>query len=228
MGNDEARKIRAQGKLRPPSGDLNEFVFPKGFSADVTRAESVVKSQALIEGWNVIQSQYPVALVATLPTRLGNVLRRHELIAGAAVHLSILEWATHIGMVAHPDHNKYVNDQRTQMDLAIRMTWCSAGAAVISFALLWPYGYAVLLTLVPLVVAWLSYRGSVVAADSYGRAMRAWVDLNRMPLYDRLGLAPISNTHDERSQNDRLEDLALGHDDFQADLRQPTDRGPAQ
>jgi hypothetical protein len=218
QGRGQATKILARDEMRPPSGDLNEFVSPKGMAASSSRAEAVVRSQAFLEAWQVVESRYPRELSAVLPTRLGNVLRRHELLAGAAVHLPIIDWATHIGMVADPSHTKYVNDQRTQMDLAVRMTWSGLIGALLSFGLLWPYGYAVGLTLLPLAVAWLSYRGAVISADGYGRAMRAWVDLNRIALYERLGLAPVDTSDDEREQNDRLEDLSLGQDDFRVRL----------
>jgi hypothetical protein len=145
-----------------------------------------------------------------MPTALGNSLRRHELLAGAAVGLPVLSWATHIGLVADPTHSRYLNDQRIQMDLAVRMSASSVIAALLSFAVLWNDGWWALTTLMPYTVAWLSYKGAVVSADSYGAGLRAWVDLNRFKLYDALGLEPANSIEAEKTRNQKLQGLLRG------------------
>jgi hypothetical protein len=224
-----ASRSRKEGRLqlrrlpKPVSGDTNEYLSPAEIAADPDAAATVVWAQAHLDAWEIVNSQYPDERTATLPTRLGNVLRRHELVSGSAVHLPILDWATHIGMVANPTHTAYVNDQRTQLDLAVRMAASTFFAAAITFLLLWPYGWPSLLSLIPYVAAFFSYRGAVVCADGYGRALRAWVDLNRLRLYAELGLANVATTDEEREQNDALVDLILGQDTFQMRLRQSGD-----
>jgi hypothetical protein len=231
---ERASRLGDEGERRlgqvpnPPSGSINEYLSPAGLVRDPDVAEAIVLAQAQLDACAVINGRYPEERAATLPTQLGNVLRRHELLAGAAVHLPILDWATHIGMVASPAHTKYVNDQRTQLDLAVRTAASAFLAAIITFVLLWPYGEPVLLTVAPLGAAYLSYRGAVVCAEGYGRALRAWVDLNRVRLYSELGLSPVTTAEEEREQNDRLEDLALGQDSFQATLSQGSGAAPAQ
>ena len=44
-------------------------------------------------------NKYPNEPIHVMPTALGNTLRRHEMLAGAAVGLPVLSWATHIGLV---------------------------------------------------------------------------------------------------------------------------------
>jgi hypothetical protein len=68
----------------------------------------------------------------------------------------------------------------------------------------------VFLTLIPYFVTWISYRGAIVSADSYGLALRAWVDLNRFRLYKELGLPRLTTTAAERQQNIALDDLRIG------------------
>ena len=177
-------------------------------------AEQLLKQRVLMDEAAWIEAQYPDDPEHLLPTRLGNRLRRHELRAGRAIHLPVGTWATHIGMVAKTEHTGYVGDQRMAMDLAVRTAWSMAGAAIVTFAALWNTGWAALLTLVPLVAAYLSYGGAVVASGSYGVALQAWVDLSRFRLYDELHLEHPANSEDERATNKVLGDLFDGEDEF--------------
>ena len=100
----------------------------------------------------------------------------------------------------------YVNDQRSNLDLAVRMIVVSAIAFIISLALLWRYGLWLLVAIVPYVAAFLSYRGAVVAAGAYGRAFSAIIALNRFALYERLHLPLPKDISEERENN-----VALGN-----------------
>jgi len=186
-----------------------------------------LRAQADLDLLAAAENEYPVELTDVLPTRLGNRLRRYERLAGQAVHLPVLTWATHIGMVAKPEHSDYVNDQRTQLDLAVRMTALMAAATVLSFGALWESGWSLLLCLVPYTAAYVSYRGSVVAADGYGRALQGWVDLNRFRLYDELGVPRPVSSQNERNQNDALEDLVLGEDSLDVELIRQEQQSPS-
>lgn len=177
-----------------------------------------LRAQADLDAWVAREYEYPSELAEVLPTRLGNRLRRYERVAGQAVHLPVLSWATHIAMVAKREHTEYVNDQRTQLDLAVRMSVLMGVASVLTFGLLWRGGLLVLSCLVPYAAAYASYRGSVAAADSYGRALQSWVDLNRIRLYDELGLPRPASTEAEREQNDKLNELVLGEDSLKVPL----------
>jgi hypothetical protein len=154
--------------------------------------------------------KYPNEPIHVMPTALGNTLRRHEMLAGAAVGLPVLSWATHIGLVADPAHNRYINDRRTEMDLAVRMSFSSVIAAVVTFALLWNDGWWATATLIPYMFAWLSYKGAISSADAYGAALCAWVDLNRIRLYQALALVPAPTITDEKERNGKLQGLLAG------------------
>jgi hypothetical protein len=214
-----AAEARRDSLPTPDSGDLNQFLAPKRLAENVSAAREVVNTQTDLDAWVVAETSYPTDLKAILPTMLGNTLRKHELAAGAAVHLPIFKWATHIGMVADPAHTSYINDQRTQLDLAARVTASAYLASALTFAALWPTGWPVVVALIPYAAGILAYRGAVIAADSYGAALCAWVDLNRSRLYEQLGLPAPADTDAEREQNDALEDLRLGHDSYAARLR---------
>lgn len=179
--------------------DLVQIDWPTELSAGQLGpilAATVVQARA-----TAALGMYPQLYANTMPTRLGNVLRRYEAMAGAAVGLDLIKWANHIGMVAEPGHTAYVQDQRNGMDLAVRMTATCLAMFVLTFLLLWPHGLWLLVALGPLAGAWLSYRGAVVAADGYGRALTAWLHLNRFRLYDALRLAPVADSVQEAEQN---------------------------
>jgi hypothetical protein len=157
---------------------------------------------------------YPELHENVMPTRLGNVLRGYEVAAGGAVGLDLITWANHIGMVAEPTQTAYVQDQRNGMDLAVRMTVTCLGMFGLTIIMFWPHGLWLLVALLPLAGGWLSYRGAVVAADSYGRALTAWLHLNRFRLYEALGLPPIATSQQERTQNKGLVDLVRGQPEY--------------
>lgn len=171
---------------------------------------------------NAVLARYPSRLEHVLPTRLGNTLRGYETLAGKAVGLDLLKWASHIGMVAEPADTAYVQDQRSQMDLAVRMTAVGILCSALTCGLLWPHGSWLTLALVPLTAAWLSYRGALSAADSYGQALVAWLDLNRFRLYERLGLPRPKDSDDERVQAKHLRVMLAGSQRYKQPYR-PTD-----
>jgi hypothetical protein len=159
-----------------------------------------------------VRLRYPQRPEHLMATRLGNVLRRHEMRAGAPYGLQILRTATMLGLVADQGHVNYLNDRRSELDLAVRMCAVALVAAVVTFLLMWPHGFWLLLTLVPYTIAWLSYRGAVVSAGHYGQALEALVHLNRFALYRALQLKRPSNPVQESEQNEDLDTLLEGHD----------------
>jgi hypothetical protein len=61
-------------------------------------------------------------------------------------------------------------------------------------------------------LAYLSYRGAVVVAGSYGTAVAVVIELNRFRLYERLRLPMPADTDEERRQNALLM-RAFRHDE---------------
>jgi len=147
-----------------------------------------------------------------MPTRLGNVLRRTESQAGSQYGLNALVAVPHILMVAPADHVEYVNDQRSQLDLAVRITFMSALASATAILFLWHCRFWVFIAIIPYALAYLSYRGSVVAAGHYGSALDTLINLDRFALYQQLHLELPGGTTEERKANKKLARL-FNYDD---------------
>ena len=156
------------------------------------------------EAKRVRDTAFPPLLDQVMPTRLGNMLRRAEIQAGSQYGMNALQSIPHLLMIAPEKHVSYVNDQRTLLDLAVRMTFLSAAATGTAVLFLWPYGLWVLVALFPYVITYLSYRGAVVAARHYGAAFSLLINLNRFRLYEELHLQLPATTEDERDLNEDL------------------------
>jgi len=99
---------------------------------------------------------------------------------------------------------EYLDDQRSQLDLAVRMTIVSMIATVLTSIFMARHGLWLLVTLLPYASCYVSYRGAVVAASEYGRALGVVLTLNRFALYERLQLERPLSTDAERVQNEKL------------------------
>ena len=163
------------------------------------------------EASRVRKSYFPATLNNVMPTRLGNVLRRAESLAGSQYAMNALQIAPLLLLIAPTGHVDYVNDQRTQLDLAVRMTFVSVVACGTAVLFLWPHGSWLLVAVIPYALAYLSYRGSVVAGRHYGDALDALINLDRFALYEQLHLKLPAATAMERDANKKLAKL-LGHD----------------
>lgn len=159
------------------------------------------------EAKRVRDTAFPPLLDQIMPTRLGNILRRAEIQAGSQYGMDALKSVPHLLMIAPEKHASYVNDQRTLLDLAVRMTFLSAAATGTAVLFLWPYGLWVLVALFPYAITYLSYRGAVVAARHYGSALSLLINLNRFRLYEELHLQLPATTDDERDLNASMAQL---------------------
>jgi hypothetical protein len=65
-------------------------------------------------------------------------------------------------------------------------------------------GAWVLIALIPYVLAYFSYRGSVIAAGHYGSALETLINLNRFALYEQLHVQLPASTEKEREANEKL------------------------
>jgi hypothetical protein len=154
-----------------------------------------------------VRDMFPADLNEVMPTRLGNVLRRAESLAGSQYGIDALQAVPLLLLVAPANQVDYVNDQRSQLDLAVRMTFISAMAAVTAVIFLWPDGVWVLIALVPYALAYFSYRGAVVAAGHYGSALETLINLNRFTLYQQFHVKLPASTEKEKEMNGTLADL---------------------
>ena len=157
--------------------------------------------------------RYPEKLDHAMPTRLGNMLRRYEILAGAPYELDAPTVLPCLALVAPPGHVEYLNDQRSALDLAVRTSMTSVIACLVTVVFLWPSGLWLLVALIPYSIAYAAYRGSVVAAESYGITMSAVIALNRFALYDYMHILQPSTIARERAMNKTLMALLRDYND---------------
>jgi len=154
---DRHERREANGTLRPD----------QEMSSAVRAAEADRQAQG-----------YPENLDEVLPTRLGNVLRRHESLAGAPYKLAAIPAIPRLAMVAQAPENNYLENQRTQLELAIRISALAAVAAVVTSVFMFRHGLWLLLVSAPYGVTFMAYRGAVALAAEYGLAFTVLLDLN--------------------------------------------------
>jgi hypothetical protein len=151
-----------------------------------------------------LRASYPPDRARILPTRLGNVLRRYEMTAGAPYGLDIIQALPRLAMVAQPAEVDYLQDQRMQLELAVRTCLLALLASVVTVAFMVRHPPWLLVALIPYVVSYAAYRGAVTVAHEYGAAMSVVAELNRFSLYDRLQLPRPVTLEDEVRQNTDL------------------------
>jgi hypothetical protein len=156
-----------------------------------------------------------------MPTRLGNVLRHYEMSCGAPFGLPAVYVVPQLALVAQEKDLAYLNDQRSALDLAVRLSVTSLMATAMAIAFLWNDGLWLLVALLPYGAAYLLYRGSVVTAHEYGTAMAALIALNRFALYERLGLPRPTDTKQEREANKNLMKLYTFDPELRLDFAAP-------
>lgn len=151
-----------------------------------------------------LRERFPVDMPRLMPTRLGNVLRRFEDQAGAAYELPAVTVIPHLALVAPPEHVAYLEEQRIQLDAAIRLALVALVAAAFSFVFLWSDGLWLLVALGCYGFAYAAYRGTVVTAREYGVALTVIMDLNRFALYERLHVPLPADLDAEKVANRRI------------------------
>jgi hypothetical protein len=158
---------------------------------------------------------YPADLEMIMPTLLGNVLRRYEIEVGRAYGLDCLTVLPRIMQRADQRDIDYVQNQRTQLDLAVRTAALSMAACLLTLVFMLNHLW-LLLTFIPLGLAWAAYRGAVRVAHEYGMALAVLVEYNRFTLYEQMHMQLPNGLEAERELNGHLIPL-LGLD--------PEDRG---
>lgn len=143
-------------------------------------------------------AEFPEDSARVMPTKLGNVLRRHEDLAGRAQGLPGVDVVPPLTLVANPDHNAYLNETAEQLDAAVSVCVVMALATVVLASATLTDGWWLLTALVPYAVCLVAYRGAVSVAHSYGTAMRRLVDLDRFALYEALRLPLPADSEAEK------------------------------
>ncbi|MDQ6945270.1 MAG: hypothetical protein M3256_03130 [Actinomycetota bacterium] len=156
------------------------------------------------------RERYPERASRVLPTALGNALRREEDRIGAQYGLDALTVAGHLAVLLPPDQADYLDDSRQQLDTAVRLCAAALLAFVATVGWLIVAGSSLLLALVPLCFAFVSYQSAVAAAQEYMYVFGVMVDLNRFALYKAMHLSAPENGQREVVQNEQLMQLLSG------------------
>lgn len=166
---------------------------------DTEEADSGVVRQ-LIERQQVdiALMRLPVQAQRMMPTRLGNVLRRHEDLVGEPYGLPGVSVIPPLTLVAREESKQYLSESAEQVDAATSVCAVTAAATAVVVAATLTDGWWLLLALVPYGMSYLAYRGAVSAAAGYGLAMRHIVDLDRFALYRELHLPQPAHLGEER------------------------------
>ena len=141
---------------------------------------------------------------ATLPTRLGNVLRAAEHRAGSRYGLEATVAWPRLYPLLGDKLTGVLDDLRDQLDLAARFCVAFALATVLSVCFLADYGWWLAVAAVTFLGALLCYRAAVSAAAAYGEAIEAAFDLHRFELLKALHLPLPADLARERVANQRL------------------------
>jgi hypothetical protein len=168
------------------------------------RGDSYVRAIVEEQEYRRALGSYPEKRDRIMPTRLGNILRRYEDVAGAQYGLDAITTAPHLALVGRPEHVVYLDDAREQLDLAVRLCILSLMATLLAFTFLVTDGFWLLIAAVTYGLAYVSYRGSLVAAHEYGTALATIIDLDRFRLYSELRVPMPADTEDERTVNQTL------------------------
>lgn len=200
---DRLEGLRAEaGRIEEQISELKER---RRWATDTAKSRILLDLYAVQQEIDRVTAMVPASNPgAVMPTRLGNVLRYYEWNVGKAYGVNTVTTVPFLSRTAAAGDMDYVNDQRSQLDLAARMVIVSFIATGLGAVFLARHGLWLLVALVPYTAAYIAYRGAVVAAGEYGRALGVLVTLNRFELYDRLRLEPLADTNEERRRNVEL------------------------
>lgn len=187
---DEARRIAES----LPKGRRQDRAWRAHAALVHERVSHLVDYQ---EAWR-FNTRYPVDVRDVMPTALGNMLRRHERLAGRSFGLDAVHVMPAIAHIGGERELTYHDDARSALDLAVRMVVVWSFLAMFTAGLLWPYALWMGVPLACALLAALSYRGAIAAAAQYGSAIHVTIALNRRELYRRLGL-PLPSTRQDES-----------------------------
>jgi hypothetical protein len=138
------------------------------------------------------------------PTFLGNVLAASEDTAGLPYGFdAVIAWPR-IYPVLSNETRAVVDDRRTQLDVAARMTVTAGVITAVSAALLASSGWWWWLTAIPAALAVLAYAASVQAAVALGESLHVAFDLHRFDLTDTLRMPRPTTMADEKLTNEKL------------------------
>ena len=164
---------------------------------------------------------YPEEDHDIMPTRLGNVLRTLESNAGAQYALNEIIVLPRLQAIMPKEQADFLDDQRQEMDIGVRMTLTWLLATAITILFLWSKGIWLAAAAIPYGLAYVSYRSAVTAAADYAFEVGVAVDLYRFEFLKALHVPLPSSTAAERLENRRLMALLSGDENVDIHYKHP-------
>lgn len=183
--------------LRLKGMDESLMRSPKG---DRTAMPDLIERQQVAKALGSL----PVHAERIMPTRLGNVLRRHEDLAGEPYGLPGVTVIPPLTLVASDESNRYLADSTEQLDTAVSVCAVTAMATALVAGATLTDGWWLLTALIPYGMCYFAYLGAISAGTGYGLAMRHMVDLDRFSLYREMHLQEPSSLAEERQLADQV------------------------
>lgn len=197
--NQNAQSVKSSALHRTRCANLEARLLER-------RISSVFKKQEAIRA----ASRFPRSSEDFMPTKLGNMLRRHERLAGAPFGLESIGTTPYLAQIAGEEERAYLDDSRTSLDLSVRMVLVWTISAATTATLLWRHGAWLVVPLACLVLAYATYLGTIASAAQYGTALIVVTALSRQRLYESLGLQLPATSDQEIERNVKLRDVLAG------------------
>jgi hypothetical protein len=164
--------------------------------------ETDAEREAIMEAAFKVQ-HYPLEH-HIMPTRLGNVLRAGEDSAGERYGLSTVDVWPRLYQVLTQRLIDSATEGRNELDLALRFSGTFFLAGIASFVLMLQHGWWLLVPIVWLLSAWLSYQTAIRAAAAYGEVLKLAFDIHRFDLLRALHIPLPADARQELLLNRRL------------------------
>ena len=137
--------------------------------------------------------EYPFAEEYVLPTRLGNVMRHHELYALEQYGMDTIVLWPRLLAVLEQDYAEAIQDARTHLDFAVNTAFLMllVAALQLPMALMtstYPLTQAFIVGVTSLLVGYALYLSAIDNARGWGELIKGVSDLYRWKLLERLGL----------------------------------------
>lgn len=199
LGTSLARRLQVRRKRRWERAALLPQVDPAMLSAEQIQGAGKVGQE--------LRRRFPLPDHLVRATSLGNALAAMEDSAGRPYGLDAVAAWPRLYPVLGADVRTLVDDQRDTLDGAARMAAVMMVTGVAAAALLARSGWWVMLMLIPLTVALLSYYGAVHAALAYGECVHVAFDLHRFDLLSAMHLELPTEQDAELTLNSELSDF---------------------
>jgi hypothetical protein len=141
-----------------------------------------------------------------LPTTFGNTVRAFERHSFLRWGLDGVTASPHIALLLSDDEGDRLSDAEGNVAFFVNISLVSVVSAVVLAVdiVFHRPRLDLLFLIIPVVVAFLSYRAAIPAAMAWGEVARACIDLHRLDLYTKLGLRVPANFADEKEMAKKL------------------------